>query len=218
MKIASLPLEDRPREKLLLHGPESLTDSELLALLLGSGTCGSSAIELSQSLLREYGGFRGLEGAYIDELLRIKGIGNGKASLVLALGEICRRAKRGSGGSLSAHLDYLRNAIGSVEEAYLFWVNAKKDVLARRLIARGNAHGLGLSVSEVLRLALSLGAKRIVLVHVHPSGFPFPSPTDISFTSSLSTKAKEVGVVLLDHVILSKEGAYSFMENGWGQV
>lgn len=215
MKIFALPVLDRPREKLTAFGATSLSDSELLALLLGSGTSGLSAIELAQSLLRKYGGFSGLLSSSKEELLSNRGIGEGKASFLLALSEIFRRMHRGESKALPNVLSYLQTQIQEIEESYVLCLNAKKEVKATRLVSKGENESTSASFLSVLQTILSLGAKRVVYVHLHPSDIPFPSPEDIRFTLELGKRLSEVGVKLLDHVVLSKAGQYSFLMNGF---
>jgi len=213
MKIAALPVQDRPREKLASLGPSALTDSELLALLFGTGTAGVSAVELAQNLLRKYGGFSHLFALDDNELRNNRGIGESKASVLLSLGEIVRRSKRGESLGLSACLEYLRQGIREVEETYVLCLNGRNKVTATRLLSKGESDRTSFSLLEAMRLIVSLGSKRVVLVHLHPSGIAFPSAADLAFTEELRFRLKEVGVALLDHVILSHEGTYSFLDN-----
>ncbi|MBE6127314.1 MAG: hypothetical protein E7182_05010 [Erysipelotrichaceae bacterium] len=213
MKIAALPVQDRPREKLASLGPSALTDSELLALLFGTGTAGVSAVELAQNLLRKYGGFSHLFALDDNELRNNRGIGESKASVLLSLGEIVRRSKRGESLGLSACLEYLRQGIREVEETYVLCLNGRNKVTATRLLSKGESDRTSFSLLEAMRLIVSLGSKRVVLVHLHPSGIAFPSASDLAFTEELRFRLKEVGVALLDHVILSHEGTYSFLDN-----
>ena len=214
MKVASLPKEDRPREKLLRYGPAYLTDSELLALLLGFGTKGSSVLEVAQDLLSRFGGFPGLCSLEREELLKVHGIGHGKASLLLALGEILSRGKEMEDETLEKNYGYLQGSIRLVEEAYVLAVDSREKVVGVRMVAKGSEDGLVLQVKEVLRAALSFGARAYVFVHTHPSGAPFPSKQDIEFTDALSAASKKVGLRLKDHVSLCKSARFSFAQNG----
>lgn len=215
MKITAIPSSDRPREKILSSGPESLTDSELLALLLGFGIKGTNVLELSQTILTQFGGIKGLSSMDKATLSRIRGIGKGKGCLLLALGEICKRcASLYSPDSIDGTLRYLQSSIGASEAAYVLVIDGKGRVMQSRLIGKGSSFQIELSVTEILRVAVSAGALRYVLVHFHTSGSPFPSSEDVKMTKSLMLSSNKVHITLLDHIILSSDGRFSFAENG----
>lgn len=214
MKIDLLPRQDRPREKLLRLGVGMLTDSELLALILGTGTRGASAIELAQKMLHSLGGVTGLRSVDVASLCALKGVGTGKAATVAALSELCRRIENPERANLDETVDYLARNLPVVEEAYVLAIDARKKVLSTRLVGKGASDALTLSSAEALRCALSIGAARFVFLHTHPSGIPLPSKGDIEFTMELHSAATKVGVELCDHLILVPEGRFSFRENG----
>ena len=213
MKIAAIEKQDRPREKLLRLGPKALSDYELLALILGSGTKGVGVLELSQQVLSELGGTNGLFGLEEVAPLAQKGIGRGKACAILAMAELGRRVAKKPAQSLTEAYDSLSVSLSHGEEAHVIGLDGHNRVLGQRLVGKGDENHLVLSPAEVLRSALALGAKRFVFVHLHPSGVPYPSSQDLAMTHELSLDAKKVGLSLVDHVILSRAGRYSFKEN-----
>lgn len=215
MKVLSLPYDDRPREKLLRLGAPSLSDSELLALILGSGTRGLNVIELSRDILTRFGGLKGLSKVGFSTLLSVKGVGKAKAAVLSALAELLSREMEvDETMEIDATLGDLQGSIRAVEEAYLLCIDGKTEVTALRLLSRGNEEGLILDVMETLRQAMSLPSRGFLLVHTHPSGSPFPSKADLEFTDELTRQASSLGLRFYDHVILTKEGRFSFRENG----
>lgn len=215
MKILSMPSGDRPREKLLSFGASQLTDSELLALLLGSGTKGANVLEVAQDLLTRFGGLHGLTQIDVPLLRSVKGIGQGKATLISALGELFHRIEcQGETQELSYVLKEMQDRVADVEEAYVLSLDGRGQVVGKRLVSRGDDSALSLTRKQVLRVALSLGARSFVLIHTHPSGNPLPSPADLRLTGELFAIANKIGVTMMDHIILARSGLYSFQANG----
>ena len=216
MKVRSLPEEDRPREKLASHGPSALTDSELLALLLGSGTRGVNVVEMAQTILLRFGGLRGLLNLDMLALRSIKGIGKSKASLLLALSELCYRTVNGS-KDLTSKDDIIRALQArkhNVEEAFIIALDNKGTALGHQQVSLGAEGKTILSAAEVLRAVLRLGGQKFLFVHTHPSGVPYPSKQDIVMTDALTLAATQVGINLEDHLILGNSARFSFRENG----
>ena len=214
MRILSLREEDRPREKLLKLGPDNLTESELLALILVFGRKGKSAIELANEVLDKCDGVGGLLNLTSPEIDGIDGIGEGKKCLLLALGELLRRYEKGKEGELEAELRYLQKEVAVAELCYVYPLNKKNMVLGRGLVGKGSVDSLLVEPAEVLRLVIGRGANRFVLAHTHPSGDSYPSKEDIGFTDSLRSYCQKSGVLLYDHCIVSDGGVFSFREHG----
>lgn len=214
MKIAAIDKKDRPREKLLRLGPGALSDYELLALVLGFGTRGSGVLELAQNTLSSIGGLAGLQRITEPSAFSSYGIGVGKACALVAVAELTRRCLREPADTLEETLHRLKQSIGEVEEAYVIGLNGKNHVIGSRLVGKGDEDQLIVSPPEILRAALALGGKRFVFAHVHPSGIPYPSPYDIDMTEHLSKDAEKVKLRLVDHLILVRDGQFSFKENG----
>jgi DNA repair protein RadC len=210
-----------PRELLLSAGSRSLSDIELLTLLLGTGVSGQPAGLLAAQLLSEHGGLRCLARLSAHELAQQRGVGVAKAARILAALELGHRAHLPvlSNKPITGALDVQRwavPALGSLEheEVWLLSLNAKHQVISRRRIALGGTHGCALTPKDVLRPAIKDCACAIVLVHNHPSGDCTPSASDIEMTQIVAQAALLVGVQLLDHVVVSAAGYTSLLEIG----
>ena len=200
-KIAELPIECRPREKALKEGIAELSSEELLALLIGSGTRGHSALEIARDLLYACGGSAYLPSIGLPFLLSKKGLSQATALRLLAAFELGKRKEW-------VKFDK------SQEEVWVFAFSNSTKPLGRELLAKGKGNAVALSPQEVVRSACAFGAGKILFVHTHPSAAPLPSPADLRFTSSLLALLKPLEMTLLDHLILSPMGRYSFKVNG----
>ena len=222
-RISDLPLEERPRERLARLGAAALSGEELLALLLGSGLRGESALDSARRLLAAHGGLAGLAGLSGAELRRERGIKTARASVLLAALEIGRRlaAEALSGRDLlnepSLVKEYLRRARGdgTQERTGVLYLNARNRLLKDDPeIYRGTLDRAVVEPREILKRALLSNAAGLILYHNHPSGDPSPSREDREFTRRLSAAAESVGLRLLDHVVVGREGCVSFREAG----
>lgn len=225
--IRDLPEDDRPREKLSRLGAAALSEPELLALFFGSGLPGMTAIELGRVLLNRFGSLRNLAGASVTELSEIKGIGPAKSSKLAAIFELGRRlsTERSAGvpiESPEAVYALLGDEMASLpyESVRAILLNTRSHLIRVEEISRG---GLNESVAhprEILRAALTHRAYAYILVHNHPSGDPAPSSSDLSLTRRLTAASREVGIEMLDHVIIGapdesgREPFFSFAEEG----
>ncbi|MCR5348314.1 MAG: Mov34/MPN/PAD-1 family protein [Bacilli bacterium] len=212
MKIHALPEDDRPREKLFRLGPKFLTESELLALVLVSGTPGCNVVELSQLIFRRLKK-RGLSELKEEDLHGIKGLGNGKKAALLALAELCERqtGQKATDHSLPSYLGAISSSMA--EEAYVLSLGKGDEVLSCHLLAKGGDKSLVASHREALRLASAGKGTRFVFVHTHPKGLPYPSKQDIEATKRLGEDAGRIGLTLVDHLVLGEDGSFSFREN-----
>jgi DNA repair protein RadC len=222
-RISDLPLEERPRERLARLGAAALSGEELLALLLGSGLRGESALDSARRILAAHGGLAGLAGLSGAELRRERGIKQARASVLLAALEIGRRlaAEALSGRDLlnepSLVKEYLRRARGdgTQERTGVLYLNARNRLLKDDPeIYRGTLDRAVVEPREILKRALLSNAAGLILYHNHPSGDPSPSREDREFTRRLSAAAESVGLRLLDHVVVGREGCVSFREAG----
>jgi DNA repair protein RadC len=222
-RIHDLPSEERPRERLLRLGSGALTNEELLALLLRTGIPGESALERARTLLAARGGLIGLSGASAAELSTERGIGPTRASAIAAAIEIARRlpAETIAGRDLLNEprlvKDYLRQAQAddAQERTGALYLNARNRLLKNDPeIYRGTLDRAVVEPREILRRALLGKAAAVILYHNHPSGDPTPSREDREFTRRLATAAEAVGVRLLDHIVVGREGSVSFREAG----
>jgi DNA repair protein RadC len=223
LKIKDIPAEDRPRERLARMGAAALSNEELLALLLGSGSRGESALDRARRLLASHGGLAGLAALTRAELVREKGIKGAKGALLVAALEVGRRLAAGaiSGRDLlnepSLVKDYLRRARGdgTQERTGALFLNARNRLLQDDPeIYRGTLDRAVVEPREILKRALLVNAAGVILYHNHPSGEPSPSREDREFTRRLAAAADSVGLRLLDHVVVGREGCVSFREAG----
>lgn len=211
-----------PREKLALHGSEELSEGELIAILLGTGTLNRPAPALAEQLLCHVGGLHGLARAGLDELAALSGIGTGKAARVAAALELGRRAnaqpltrgtRLGSSedvyrafGPLLAHAPY--------EELWAIALDARHRVLGRARLARGGLSACPVTAADVFRPLVRAAASATILVHNHPSGAPDPSADDLALTERLARAGQLLGIILLDHVIVAADGYFSCLDAG----
>ncbi len=222
-RIADLPSEERPRERLLRLGPAALSNEELLALLLRTGIPGESALDRARSLLAGRGGLVGLAGVSAAELAGERGIGPTRASAIAAAVEIARRmpAESLAGRDLLNEprlvKEFLRQAEsdGAQERTGALFLNARNRLLKNDPdIYRGTLDRAVVEPREILRRALVGRAAAVILYHNHPSGDPTPSREDRDFTRRLASASEAVGVRLLDHIVVGREGCVSFREAG----
>ncbi|HKD18479.1 MAG TPA: DNA repair protein RadC [Thermoanaerobaculia bacterium] len=222
-RICDLPSEERPRERLTRLGPASLSNEELVALLLRTGIAGSSALDRARSLLATRGGLIGLAGSSAAELASERGIGPARAAAIAAAIEIARRlpAETLDGRDLLNEprlvKEFLRQsqADDAQERTGALFLNARNRLLKNDPdIYRGTLDRAVVEPREILRRALIGRAAAVILYHNHPSGDPTPSREDREFTRRLAAASESVGVRLLDHIVVGREGCVSFREAG----
>ena len=208
------------RERALAFGVHTLGDVDLLTLLLGTGSVGESVALSAATLLEASGGLPGIARLGPHALAR-RGIGPAKAARIAAAVELGRRAHLGSLAEERVILDcfeqvvaWARPRLGTLEheEVWLLCLDGKYGLKSARRIAQGGLHGCALLIRDVLAPALRDGASAIVLVHNHPSGDPTPSGEDIAMTRAVRAAGEIVGVPLLDHVVVARNGARSLGE------
>ncbi len=210
----STPLRDmanheRPRERMQRHGARSLSDAELVAIQLGSGRPGESALDLAQALLAEWGGVAGLARADTDELARRHGIGPAKAARLVSAFALARRAIGApEGRSLASSADIAAIAVPlightAVEELLLLVADNQHRVRRTVLVARGSASHCAVPIREILSLVLRHDGLSFALAHNHPGGTVAPSADDVAATQRLQGSSADVGLRLLDHVIVA---------------
>ncbi|MCX5699743.1 MAG: DNA repair protein RadC [Candidatus Omnitrophica bacterium] len=220
--IKNWPKVERPRERLLKHGEQYLTDSELLAILLRTGTRGESALDLARIILRKFVDFRGMIHRDYRSWREIKGVGDAKIAQIKAAIEIGKRLslmesngkiKIGNGGDV---FNFLKSELrGAKKEKFLVvLLNSKNYVIRTIEVTDGSVSEVRPFIREVISRTLEYFADRLICVHNHPSGDPSPSPEDRALTNDLIRAADCVEVKLLDHVIIADDGYFSFNENG----
>lgn len=214
--------EERPRERLLRHGPEALSPAELLAVLLGTGTRGVPAVMLAQRLLDDAGGLRRLATRLPRELASQRGMGEARGARVAAAFALCRAAgvlrlppgaRFRSGGDIFRHY-HLRLRDLRKEQFWAILLDGKNRVLREERVSEGSLTASLVHPREVFAPAIRESAGAMVFVHNHPSGDPTPSVEDVEITRRLCAVADLVGIRILDHVVVG-DGAYvSFLERG----
>ncbi|HEY2796958.1 MAG TPA: DNA repair protein RadC [Thermoanaerobaculia bacterium] len=222
-RIHDLPSEERPRERLLRLGSAALSNEELVSLLLRTGIPGESALDRARGLLAAHGGLAGLSLLGPAELLQERGVGPTRASAIAAAVEIARRLPAEALGSRdllhSPDLvkEFLRRAQAddAQERTGALFLNARNRLLRNDAeIYRGTLDRAMVEPREILRRALLTKAAGVILYHNHPSGDPSPSREDREFTRRLAAASESVGVRLLDHIVVGREGCVSFREAG----
>jgi DNA repair protein RadC len=222
-RITDWPLAERPREKLLQFGPASISDAELIAILLGQGTSRMNAVELAKMLLRTFGSLEALSNASLAELQQVKGIGQAKAVALMAAFQLYRNLqKEMAERDLIVFNDPQKVAkayqpvLGHLKQETFYVVLLDKQL--RRIrdfpVTRGTLDASLVSPREVFRPAVKFMAKGVLVLHNHPSGNVRPSQADIEVTKRLQHSGQILDIPLYDHLIITFDGYYSFKENG----
>ena len=223
IKISQLAEEDRPREKLLLKGKTSLSDAELIAILIGSGTPEMSAVDLSRIILQSIDHDLGkLSRLSIQDLKKFKGIGEAKAISIVAALELGRRRKDSEPVkkpriTCSKDIyDLMKSELYDepVEHFYLVLLSRSNQVITKVHISRGGTAGTVVDSKLIFKSALEHLAQSLILVHNHPSGNLKPSHQDIKLTERLVKAGKELDLPILDHVLFADAGSFSFADAG----
>ena len=223
LMIRDFPQDERPRERFIQNGPESLSNHELIAILLRTGTKDESVLQLSNRLLTSFEGLRLLKAATLEEMTEIKGIGQAKAIQVLAAVEIGRRIANLNYNdryvirSPEDGANYVMNDMRflSQEHFVCLYLNTKNQVLHKQTIFIGSLHASIVHPGEVFREALKRSAASIICLHNHPSGDPAPSREDIEVTKRLVECGKMIGIDVLDHLIIGENKFVSLKEKGY---
>jgi DNA repair protein RadC len=223
LMIRDFPQDERPRERFIQNGPESLSNHELIAILLRTGTKDESVLQLSNRLLTNFEGLRLLKAATLEELTEIKGIGQAKAIQILAAVEIGRRianlnyTDRYVIRSPEDGANYVMNDMRFLTQEHFvcLYLNTKNQVLHKQTIFIGSLNASIVHPREVYREALKRSAASIIAIHNHPSGSPDPSREDIDVTKRLVECGKIIGIELLDHLIIGENKFVSLKEKGY---
>ena len=210
-----------PREKALNFGISSLTNEELLALIIKSGYKDNDVFSLAKALIDKAGGFENLLSLNYEELMYIKGIKEAKASEIMAILEIAKRLtkikviKEDDIKSPNDIVDWLRFNIGfsNLEQFFVIYLNSSGRIVKSEVLFKGSKNTSIVGVDEVMRKAILLKSSGIVACHNHPSGRVHPSDADIELTESLKKASDMLGIKLLDHIIISKSDYYSFKQH-----
>lgn len=215
--------EDRPREKLMLHGKSTLSQAELLAILISTGTKSKSAIDLARDILKKCGDdINHLAKMSVKELVKIDGIGEAKAISIVAAIELGGRRqiaevkqKKSIGHSKDIY-DLFKPKLADLmhEEFWILLLNQGLKIIGERQVSEGGLTSTAVDARKIFRLAIDEGAASIALAHNHPSGSLRPSNEDILLTTRIKEAGKLLDVKVIDHVIVAETGFYSFADEG----
>ena len=219
MKIKSLPLDDRPREKLIKNKPKSLSNSELLAIILGTGNKKESVINVTSKLLSKYN-IKSLSRLGIGTLKKELGIGDAKACQIVACFELGRRLakfKEDKKRPIKNAKDIAKIFIpemGSLKKEHFkgIYLDSRKRIIKEETIFIGSLNESIIHPREIFQIALNENAAALILIHNHPSGDPKPSVQDIEITKDLVKAGDIIGIPVMDHIIIGSNNYFSFRE------
>ena len=219
--IKELPVYDRPREKALRYGISSLSDIELLSLLLDKGYRGSNILEISTSLLSKYGGLVGLLNVPISELKKNKGIKNVGSLKIALIGEFYKRVseKKHYVSNTKIDTEYLYNKYkdqfinSSQEQLILIILNRNKHIIYETTLYKGSRDFIKFSFEDIYKEIAKFDGRSFYLIHNHPSGDCLPSKEDILSTLEIKQESKRAHISLIDHLIIGEGCYYSFRKN-----
>jgi len=221
MGVKDLPLEDRPREKLILRGPQNLSDSELLAILLRTGKKGKSVVSIANEMINANRNLAFLASKTLSDLMRVDGIGKDKAATLLAAFEISRRilsqSKLFNERKITSPQDVAEIFIPLLrdelkEKFILVCLNSANKIIAKEEISVGNLNSSVVHPREIFKAAIDHRSASIILLHNHPSGNPEPSNEDISITKKIVESGKILDIPVFDHIIIAGNSFTSFVE------
>jgi len=221
--VRDMPTEERPRERLRLRGPESLTNAELVAILLRTGANGENVINVATRILSTFEGLRGLSRASFGELSAQHAMGEAKACQLLAAMELGKRLLQEmpqqrivrSAEDVYAML-FGEMALLEQEELRVVLLTTRHEVITIRDVYRGNVSSAIVRIGEVFRDAVREGCPGIIAVHNHPSGDPSPSPEDVNLTKQLVEAGRMLGIDVIDHIVIARKGFVSLKEKRMG--
>lgn len=222
MAITDWPEEQRPRERLIRHGSQALSDAELLAVFLRVGVAGKSAVDLGRDMVGHFGSLNGLFAASLSDFSAINGLGPAKYAQLQAVLELARRAiaeELQSGTALSSPQtvkQYLQLLLGNktYESFAVLFLDVKNRLIASEELFRGTLTHTSVYPREVVKAALGHNAASLIFAHNHPSGTPEPSAADHTLTQALKQALALVDVRVLDHFIVAGHRVHSFAEHG----
>lgn len=219
--IKDMPLEMRPRERLSIHGEASLSETELLAIIIGSGSKNISALELANRLLVSFKGLRNIREADLEDLTKVKGIGPAKATNIKAAIELGRRT------ALDVKIKDFIHSPEDVsqllmeemryydrEHLYGLYLDRKGGLISKKIISIGSLSSSIVHPREVFKVAIKCSAASIIIAHNHPSGDPTPSREDIEITRRLAEVGRIMGIELIDHLVIGHKSYCSLKEKG----
>lgn len=221
-RIKDLPENERPRERLETHGPHALSNPELMAIILRTGTSSSTAVELASALLAHFGSLKALSSATTSEIAEIKGIGPAKACQIAAAFELGRRAaghmdsRKPKITSPDILADLLMGSLSDQKQEVFMTalLNAKNELMRVVTVTTGTLTSSLIHPRETFRTAITDGCFSVILVHNHPSGDPAPSEEDIKVTRKLVDAGTLLGIKVLDHIVIGNNSFTSMKDRG----
>ena len=215
-------MDDRPREKLLLKGAQNLTDAELVAIILRTGTKGKSVLSIAHDLIKQDGNLAVLASKSLESLKKNAGIGNDKAATLLAAFEISRRVLSQSKWThedkitspedvANLYIPMLRDELK--EKFIVVCLNSANKIIKQETISTGSLNSSIVHPREVFKVAIECSSASIILIHNHPSGNPEPSNEDITITKKIVEAGKIIDIQVFDHLIIAGDGFTSFVES-----
>jgi DNA repair protein RadC len=223
ISIQDMPDNERPRERLMQHGANALSNSELLAIILRTGTAQENVLHLAERILARFQGLQGLLQTSPEELQQVAGLGEAKATQILAALEIGKRAIAYNGNErpiVNAVVDAVRLVMDMSnlrqEQVRAILLDSGRRVIAIPTVYIGTLNTSVLRVSEIFREAITRNSPALILAHNHPSGDPSPSPEDIELTRTLVAAGKLLDIQVLDHIIIGQPQWTSLKELGLG--
>lgn len=221
--IRSWPSEDRPREKLLKKGPGALSNSELLAILLRTGSMGDSAVDLAHRIVKKFGTFRNMSHTDVRDWQGLKGLGPAKIAHIMAALEIGRRFREDEALSVKQKINAAQDVVDillphlrdlKTEVMKVVHLDSDNKIIDVHETAAGTVNRAMPIVREIIHTALQKFAAALICVHNHPSGNTVPSPDDTKFTRTLVDAGKLMGIQVMDHIIIGGDAFYSFSNDG----
>ena len=215
--------DDKPREKLMLKGKSALSDAELIAILIGSGSRSESAVDLSKRILASVdNNLNALGKLSISQLMTFKGIGEAKAISIIAALELGRRRRSEEAVELKkvtsskVIFEIMQPIIGELphEEFWIIYMNNSNKVISKSQLSKGGITGTLVDVRIVFKTALEMGATALILCHNHPSGTLVPSDADKQITRKLKLAGESLEIKVLDHLIVTEASYFSFADEG----
>lgn len=222
--IHDLPEGTRPRERLVRLGATTLSDAELIAIVLRSGATGINVLDLATNLVRHYRGLTGIANASIDELCQHHGVGEAKAAQILAAMELGRRIMHTNPEArlrIDKPEDVVNLLLGELayadqEHVKAVLIDTRNYVISTPTVYKGSLNAAHIRIGELFKEAIRRNAAAVIIAHNHPSGDPTPSPEDITLTRQIVEAGKLLNIQVLDHLVLGRQKWVSLKERGMG--
>lgn len=222
-RMKDFPLADRPRERMLAKTAKHLSDAELLAILLGTGSSKQNVLVISQAIVKQFPE-KGLKKMRLQDLVKIPGVGKSKAARILAALELGERLYSSSSltkvtiSSTQDLLPHIREYAGKKQEyLVVFYLNTRNELLQKEIVGVGTLNSMMITPKEIFSHALTIPCASLIVVHNHPSGDPTPSDDDINFTRRIHEAGEVMSIPLIDHVIIANSEYFSFRDNKSGK-